>query len=68
MAASNADAPSPMKLDPATRGLKKDALGVDPNAVPRAISDDSKRPARVGYRFDEDGNKVRVARPSGKDI
>ena len=29
---------------------------------------DSKRPARVGYRFDEDGNKIRVARPSGKDI
>jgi len=47
MAASNADAPSPMKLDPATRGLKKDALGADPNAVPHAISDDSKRPQRV---------------------
>jgi large subunit ribosomal protein L24 len=29
---------------------------------------DTKKPARVGYRFDEDGNKVRVARPSGKDI
>src|SRR5207302_9239326 len=29
---------------------------------------DSKRAARVGYRFDEDGTKVRVARPSGKDI
>ena len=29
---------------------------------------DSKQPARVGYRFDEDGNKVRIARPSGKDI
>jgi large subunit ribosomal protein L24 len=29
---------------------------------------DSKRAARVGYRFDEDGQKVRVARPSGKDI
>ena len=29
---------------------------------------DSKRAARVGYRFDEDGNKFRVARPSGKDI
>jgi len=47
MAADNADAPSPMKLDPATRGLKKDAIAVDPNAVPRAISDDSKRPQRV---------------------
>jgi len=29
---------------------------------------DSKKPARVGYRIDEDGNKVRVARPSGKDV
>jgi uncharacterized protein (DUF1800 family) len=47
MAASNADAPSPMKLDPATHGLKRDALGIDPNAVPRAVSDDSKRPQRV---------------------
>jgi uncharacterized protein (DUF1800 family) len=45
---TNADAPSPMKLNPATKGLgKKDPLGVDPNAVPRAISDDSKRPQRV---------------------
>jgi large subunit ribosomal protein L24 len=29
---------------------------------------DTKKPARVGYRIDEDGNKVRVARPSGKDV
>ena len=29
---------------------------------------DSKKPARVGYQFDEDGTKVRVARPSGKEI
>jgi large subunit ribosomal protein L24 len=29
---------------------------------------DSKQASRVGYRFDEDGTKVRVARPSGKDI
>jgi large subunit ribosomal protein L24 len=29
---------------------------------------DSKRAARVGYRLDDNGNKVRVARPSGKDI
>jgi uncharacterized protein (DUF1800 family) len=42
------DTPSPMKLNPATRGLgKNDALNIDPNAVPKAISDDSKRPARV---------------------
>jgi uncharacterized protein (DUF1800 family) len=42
------DSPSPMKLNPATRGAgRRDPLGTDPNAVPRAISDDSKRPARV---------------------
>jgi uncharacterized protein (DUF1800 family) len=47
-AAVAADTPSPMKLNPATRGTgRKDPLGVDPNAVPRAISDDSKRPQRV---------------------
>ena len=32
------------------------------------IDPDTKKPARVGYRVDEDGKKVRVARPSGKDI
>jgi len=42
------DTPSPMKLNPATPGAaKRDLTGVDPNAVPRAIADDSKRPARV---------------------
>jgi uncharacterized protein (DUF1800 family) len=47
-AAVAADTPSPMKLNPATRGAgKKDPLGVDPNAVPRPIADDSKRPQRV---------------------
>ena len=46
---------SPMKQDPsqqanaATRGVggKRDLLSVDPNAVPRAIADDSKKPQRV---------------------
>jgi uncharacterized protein (DUF1800 family) len=48
LSASSADTPSPMKLNPPTRGLsQKDPLGVDPNAVSRAISDDSKRPQRV---------------------
>jgi len=48
MAAPAGDAPSPMKLNPPTRGAsQKDPLGMDPNAVPRAISDDSKRPQRV---------------------
>ena len=32
---------------------------VDPN---------TKRPARVGYKINEDGKKVRVLRPSGKEI
>jgi uncharacterized protein (DUF1800 family) len=48
VAAASPDTPSPMKLNPPTRGAgRKDALGVDPNAVPPAISDDSKRPQRV---------------------
>jgi uncharacterized protein (DUF1800 family) len=47
--AAPADTPSPMKLNPATKGAggKKDVLGMDPNVVPPAISDDSKRPQRV---------------------
>jgi uncharacterized protein (DUF1800 family) len=48
ISASAADLPSPMKLNPPSRGgLQHDPLGMDPNAVPRAISDDSKRPQRV---------------------
>jgi uncharacterized protein (DUF1800 family) len=48
MSAAAADTPSPMKLNPPTRGAgRRDALGMDPNAVPRVIADDSKRPARV---------------------
>src|SRR5947207_1331472 len=48
------DAPAPMKQEqlegnPATKDLgKRDVLGgADPNNVPRAIADDSKRPQRV---------------------
>jgi uncharacterized protein (DUF1800 family) len=45
---SATNAPSPMKLDPPTRGpANRDVLSIDPNAVPRGISDDSKRPQRV---------------------
>jgi uncharacterized protein (DUF1800 family) len=48
IASAAPDTPSPMKLNPATGGARKrDPLGVDPNAVPRAIADDSKRPQRV---------------------
>jgi uncharacterized protein (DUF1800 family) len=53
----NSTRPASMKEDPnvanesanvATRGGKRDVLGGgDPNAVPRAIADDSKRPQRV---------------------
>jgi uncharacterized protein (DUF1800 family) len=53
--ATNENAPSPMKQEsPAEKnavtrgGGKRDLLGGgDPNAVPRAIADDSKRPQRV---------------------
>src|SRR5580704_8601817 len=54
VAAKAPDTVSPMKLDDsqanvATPGAggKRDALTVDPNAVPRAIADDSKKPQRV---------------------
>ncbi|GAB2618885.1 50S ribosomal protein L24 [Streptomyces capparidis] len=30
--------------------------------------DGKKVPTRVGYRFDEDGNKIRVAKRTGEDI
>jgi large subunit ribosomal protein L24 len=32
------------------------------------VVDSDNRPARVGYRIDENGNKVRVARSTGKDL
>ena len=32
------------------------------------VDTDTKRPARVGYKLNEDGTKVRVLRPSGKEI
>jgi large subunit ribosomal protein L24 len=32
------------------------------------VDPDTKRPARVGYRIDEDGKKVRILRPTGKEI
>jgi uncharacterized protein (DUF1800 family) len=54
MTANAPDGASPMKLDDsqaniATRGTggKRDVLTVDPNVVPRAIADDSKKPQRV---------------------
>ena len=32
------------------------------------VDPETKRPARVGYRTNEDGRKVRILRPSGKEI
>ena len=49
-------------------GITHEEAPIDVSNVQLADPDDSKKAARVGYRFDEDGNKIRVARPSGKDI
>jgi large subunit ribosomal protein L24 len=32
------------------------------------IADDRGKPTRVGYRFDDNGQKVRIARTTGKDL
>ena len=32
------------------------------------LDPDTKQPARLGYRLDDAGNKIRVTRPGGKDI
>ena len=32
------------------------------------VDPETKRPARVGYKINADGKKVRVLRPSGKEI
>jgi large subunit ribosomal protein L24 len=49
-------------------GIVHEEAPIDVSNVQLADPDDSKKPARAGYRFDEDGNKIRVARPSGKEI
>jgi uncharacterized protein (DUF1800 family) len=47
-AATSMKQPPAVEMNAATRGAgKRDLLGGDPNAVPRAIADDSKRPQRV---------------------
>ena len=33
-----------------------------------AVADANGKPTRVGFRFDENGKKVRVAKSNGKDI
>ena len=32
------------------------------------VDPETKRPERVGYRINEDGKKVRILRPSGKEL
>jgi large subunit ribosomal protein L24 len=32
------------------------------------IDPDTKKPARAGFRYEEDGSKVRISRPGGKDF
>ncbi len=32
------------------------------------VDPETRRPARVGYQVNEDGKKVRVLRPSGKEV
>ena len=49
-------------------GITHEEAPIDVSNVQLADPDDDKKPVRVGYRIDEDGNKIRVARPSGKDI
>jgi len=49
-------------------GITHEEALIDVSNVQLADPDNDKKPVRVGYRFDEDGNKIRIARPSGKDI
>jgi large subunit ribosomal protein L24 len=49
-------------------GITHEEAPINVSNVQLADPDNSSRPVRVGYRFDSDGNKIRVARPSGKDI
>jgi large subunit ribosomal protein L24 len=48
-------------------GITREEAPIDVSNVQLA-DPETKRPARVGYRIGEDGSKVRVARPSGRDI
>ncbi len=48
-------------------GITHEEAPIDVSNVQLA-DPDTKRPARVGYEITEDGQKIRVARPSGKEI
>jgi large subunit ribosomal protein L24 len=62
------------KASPAGRGAK--AGGIVTTEAPIHVSnvmlvvekDGKKVATRIGYRFDEDGNKIRVAKRTGEDI
>ena len=49
-------------------GITHEEAPIDVSNVQLTDPDDNKKAARVGYRFDEDGKKVRTTRPGGKDI
>src|ERR1700741_3876629 len=49
-------------------GITHEEAPIDVSNVQLTDPADNKKAARGGYRVDEDGNKTRVARPSGKDI
>src|ERR1700755_1557984 len=49
-------------------GITHEEAPIDVSNVQLTDPDDNKKAARVGYRFDEDGSRVGVAGPSGKDI
>jgi large subunit ribosomal protein L24 len=48
-------------------GITHEEAPIDVSNV-QLVDPDGKGPVRVGYQIDEDGNKIRVARPSGKEI
>jgi large subunit ribosomal protein L24 len=48
-------------------GITTQEAPIDVSNV-QLVDPETKRPARVGYKINEDGKKVRVLRPSGKEI
>jgi large subunit ribosomal protein L24 len=57
-----------------TQGARANEGGIVTQEAPIHVSNvslvdpETKRPARVGYKINEDGTKVRVLRPSGKEV
>jgi large subunit ribosomal protein L24 len=48
-------------------GITHEEAPIDVSNVQLA-DPDSKDPVRVGYQLDDEGRKIRVARPSGKEL